>query len=207
MLAENIKLIRTQKGYSQEILAQQLGVVRQTVSKWEKGLSVPDAELLAKLAELLDVPVSDLLGSEPPERRDDLSDVARQLAVLNEQMALQARRRRRTGKIALGVLCGLVALFVLYMALLIVCKAELDADRVLTTAELHCELNGESYTYGVTYDQQYRVIMAGGDAFVADHVNTEQYGDANILMAQIEDYFLLRGGSCEVKIFPGEPNP
>ena len=49
MLAENIKIIRIQKGYSQEVLAQQLGVVRQTVSKWEKGLSVPDAELLAKL--------------------------------------------------------------------------------------------------------------------------------------------------------------
>ena len=89
MLGENIRTVRTRKGYSQETLAQQLNVVRQTVSKWEKGLSVPDAEMLARLAELLEVPVSDLLGSEPPEEEKRLSDIALQLAILNEQLAKQ----------------------------------------------------------------------------------------------------------------------
>ena len=62
MLSENIKIIRKSKGLSQEELAERLNVVRQTVSKWEQGLSVPDADLLVSISEVLGVPVSTLLG-------------------------------------------------------------------------------------------------------------------------------------------------
>ena len=62
MLSENIKTIRKSKGLSQEELAVKLNVVRQTVSKWEKGLSVPDSEMLISLSEALETPVSTLLG-------------------------------------------------------------------------------------------------------------------------------------------------
>lgn len=62
MLNENIRELRKQKGLSQEELAIKLNVVRQTVSKWERGLSVPDAEILLSLGEVLDTPVSTLLG-------------------------------------------------------------------------------------------------------------------------------------------------
>ena len=61
MLGENIKALRKQKGYSQETLAQQLNVVRQTISKWEKGLSVPDAEMLERMAALFEVSTDALL--------------------------------------------------------------------------------------------------------------------------------------------------
>lgn len=63
MFQENLKTLRKKKGMTQEELAARLNVVRQTISKWEKGLSVPDAELLTKLAEILEVSVSQLLGS------------------------------------------------------------------------------------------------------------------------------------------------
>lgn len=66
-----------------------------------------------------------------------------------------------------------------------------------TSVQLLCTLDGEEYTYIVTYDEQYNIIEAGGNAFIADHVQTEQYCDANILIAQIEDYFNDRGGSVE----------
>ena len=49
MLKENIKSIRKSKGLSQEELAIKLNVVRQTISKWEKGLSVPDSEMLVAI--------------------------------------------------------------------------------------------------------------------------------------------------------------
>ena len=52
MLSENLKNLRKAKGLSQEELAIKLNVVRQTVSKWEKGLSVPDSEMLIRLAEV-----------------------------------------------------------------------------------------------------------------------------------------------------------
>ena len=46
MINENIKHFRKTRGMSQEEMAVKLNVVRQTVSKWEKGLSVPDADVL-----------------------------------------------------------------------------------------------------------------------------------------------------------------
>lgn len=64
MFQDNLKALRKRKGITQEELATRLNIVRQTVSKWEKGLSVPDSELLIKLAEILEVPVSQLLGSK-----------------------------------------------------------------------------------------------------------------------------------------------
>ena len=64
MINENIKHFRKTRGMSQEEMAVKLNVVRQTVSKWEKGLSVPDADVLIEMANLLDVSVSQLLGIE-----------------------------------------------------------------------------------------------------------------------------------------------
>ena len=80
MLNENLKAIRKAKGLSQEDLAAQLHVVRQTISKWEQGLSVPDSDMLISLAEALETPVSTLLGetvTEPPA--DDLKALSEKL--------------------------------------------------------------------------------------------------------------------------------
>ena len=62
MLSENIKALRKAKGLSQEGLAARLNVVRQTVSKWEQGLSVPDADLLIQISAVLETSASTLLG-------------------------------------------------------------------------------------------------------------------------------------------------
>ena len=96
MLKENIRRLRKDKGYSQETLAEALGVVRQTVSKWEKGLSVPDADLLEKMAELLEVDVNTLLGASLPSKseRNSLDENAKQLAVFNERSASNINKRR-----------------------------------------------------------------------------------------------------------------
>lgn len=62
MLNENIKAIRKSKGRSQQELAIKLNVVRQTVSKWEQGLSVPDSDMLISMSKILETPVSTLLA-------------------------------------------------------------------------------------------------------------------------------------------------
>lgn len=64
MLGENIRALRKARGLSQQELAERLHVVRQTVSKWEQGLSVPDADMLVRLAECLEVSVEELLGAQ-----------------------------------------------------------------------------------------------------------------------------------------------
>lgn len=99
MLNENIKQARKAKGMSQEMLAVQLNVVRQTVSKWENGLSVPDADVLIQIADLLEVPVSRLLGVSAQE--DTVQDLTEKLAELNRELAVtnqQVKRRQLAEK-------------------------------------------------------------------------------------------------------------
>ena len=92
MLGERIRQFRNEKGLSQAQLAERLHVVRQTVSKWEKGASVPDAELLLQLARALDVPAERLLDLPP----DPAGEQARaELASLRQQ----AERARQAGRV------------------------------------------------------------------------------------------------------------
>lgn len=107
MFGENLKTLRKQKGFSQEELATRLHVVRQTISKWEKNLSVPDADTLIRLAEILEVPVSKLLGTKI-ESENVASDVAEQLSRINEQLAIKNRRSRRIWKVVAIVLAIIV---------------------------------------------------------------------------------------------------
>lgn len=116
MFAENLKLLRKKKGFSQEELATKLHVVRQTVSKWEKSLSVPDADTLIKIAEILEVSVSDLLGTNI-ENENSPCEIAEQLARINEQLAIKNRRARFIWKfiavlLVILLLCSIIiALF------------------------------------------------------------------------------------------------
>lgn len=91
MLNETIRTLRKQKGFTQEELAIRLHVVRQTISKWENGTSVPDADALQKLAEVLEVSVQDLLGGTIPAENNQ-NELIEQLARINEQMAIRNRR-------------------------------------------------------------------------------------------------------------------
>ena len=114
MLNENIRTLRTAKGLSQEELAVRLSVVRQTISKWEKGLSVPDSEMLVKIAELFEVSVGDLLGEsiEPSRSKSELQMVAGKLEQLN---ALLAERSMRNRKITRCFAYGLLAAVLIYV--------------------------------------------------------------------------------------------
>ena len=96
MLSENIKTIRKSKGLSQEELAVKVNVVRQTVSKWEKGLSVPDSEMLISLSEALETPVSTLLGETVIEAAaEDLKAISEKLEVINLQLARRKAMQRK----------------------------------------------------------------------------------------------------------------
>ncbi len=106
MLNENIRALRASKGLSQEELALKLNVVRQTVSKWERGLSVPDAEMLIAIGEVLGTPVSALLGETVSQTEPEgLQMLSEKLEVLNDQFARAQESKRR----ALCVLCIAIA--------------------------------------------------------------------------------------------------
>lgn len=120
MLNENIKSIRKSKGLSQEELAVKLNVVRQTISKWEKGLSVPDSDMLISISEALETPVSTLLGETVAESKaDDLKVISEKLEVVNLQLAQIARRRSAKRKVLHWLLVALCAVIVIIFAVLI----------------------------------------------------------------------------------------
>jgi len=115
MFSENLKTLRKQRGMSQEVLAQQLNVVRQTVSKWEKGLSVPDAEMLTRISDLFSVPVSELLGVNMKDE-NEVNEIAAQLAQLNEYLAAKSRKHKR---ILRGILIAICAIILINIILIL----------------------------------------------------------------------------------------
>lgn len=119
MLNENIKAIRKSKGLSQQELAVKLNVVRQTISKWEQGLSVPDSDMLISISEVLETPVSTLLGENVIEPEvDDLKAISAKLEVINLQLAQGKIARKRILHWLLIALCVVIAaIFAILLAL------------------------------------------------------------------------------------------
>ena len=124
MFGENLKTLRKQKGFSQEELATRLHVVRQTVSKWEKNLSVPDADMLVRLAEILDVTVTELLGAKI-DGTANANNIAEQLSRINEQLAVKNRRARRIWKVIVIVLA---LLFIFQLLVLLLLRADVTTS-------------------------------------------------------------------------------
>lgn len=127
MFHENLKTMRKAKGYTQEELAIKLNVVRQTVSKWEKGLSVPDADVLCKIADVLDTDVSTLLGEEIVEETDK-SAVAQQLAKISEQLAMKNQRSKTIWKVVCIILFVILVFYILAIVVFSVIASENIAD-------------------------------------------------------------------------------
>lgn len=119
MLKENIKSIRKSKGLSQEELAIKLNVVRQTISKWEQGLSVPDAEMLISISEALETPVSTLLGENISESKvDDLKAISEKLEIINLQLSQRKNERRKIVHWLLISLCIIIISMFILLTLL-----------------------------------------------------------------------------------------
>ena len=116
MLHENLRLKRKERGLSQGELASPLHVVRQTISKWEKGQSVPDAEQLIKLTVILETTVSELLDTQA-EDKEEPNQLAKELSRINTQLAIRNHRTRRVLKIIAVALLAFAALVFAIMAL------------------------------------------------------------------------------------------
>ena len=120
MLSENIKHYRKEKGISQEELALKLNVVRQTVSKWEQNLSVPDSEMLIKISEVFEVPVSKLLGESIAETdtKSELEKISQKLENLNSMMAEKNNKSRRVWLIIIAVCLVITSVILIVFSVL-----------------------------------------------------------------------------------------
>lgn len=134
MLNENIKISRKSKGLSQDELAIKLNVVRQTVSKWERGLSVPDSEMLISLSEMLislseilEIPVSTLLGENIEESKaNDLEVISQKLEVINLQLAQKKDSSRKLLHRLMILSC--IGVILVFLVLLMINSSYLNWD-------------------------------------------------------------------------------
>lgn len=135
MFCHNLKSLRKAKGLSQKELAIKLSVVRQTVSKWENGISVPDAEMLIKIAEVLDSTVNILLGEQVIiEEETELKAIASKLELLNEQMAQRNERVRRIWRIVFIIVIIITACSLLFTLLNFMYYRAVMSDMSTTTS-------------------------------------------------------------------------
>lgn len=119
MLKDNLKTLRKNKGLSQEELSIKLNVVRQTISKWETGLSVPDAEMLVTISELFEIPVSEILGESIEEKEtNDLKVISEKLEVINEQLSISQKQKRKRKIMVLLIIDICLIFFFVLLALL-----------------------------------------------------------------------------------------
>ena len=138
MFNENLKTLRKQKGFTQEELAIRVSVVRQTVSKWEKGLSVPDADALQRIADVLDVSVSELLGAAyEMDNTSTQNEIATQLSRINEQLAIKNRRFSKVIKVILFIIIGY---FIINLILVFLFGV---TNKSSTTSEQQIEMKSE----------------------------------------------------------------
>ena len=115
MLKDNLKTLRKNKGLSQEELSVKLNVVRQTISKWESGLSVPDAEMLISISEVFETPVSEILGENIEEKeKNDIKVISEKLEIINEQLSRkQKQKRKRTINFLIVLDVCIILLFII----------------------------------------------------------------------------------------------
>lgn len=119
MLKENIKSLRKSKGLSQEELAIKLNVVRQTISKWEQGLSVPDAEMLISISELFETPVNTLLGENISEKEvNNLKAISEKLEIINLQLSQRKKEKQKIIHWLLISLCIIILIIFISLVLL-----------------------------------------------------------------------------------------
>lgn len=146
MLGDNIRELRKQKGYSQETFAQKLHVVRQTVSKWESGTSVPDASMLIKIAEELEVSVSELLGAHIANETDT-DTIAERLMSINEQLVIRNRRIHKIWKTIIVVVLALVIAAFILMILNIATPRQVITSEPNSTSNASMPADRKSKTF------------------------------------------------------------
>lgn len=164
MLKENIKNLRKKKGLSQEELAIKLNVVRQTISKWEQGLSVPDSEMLIQIAEELDTTVNVLLGETVAENETlEIQKLAAKLELLNIQVAKQNDTTRKIWRAAFIVL-GLISMAFILKELIGDIYYLILMNEINSSTSVICSIEGPTAiaVSGGSYNKIGKIIICTG---------------------------------------------
>lgn len=186
-LGEKIANLRKKNNFSQEDLAERVGVTRQTISKWELNETAPDIMQAKTLSKIFNISLDELTSN-------DINNVLVQKVSNTERLA--------------GIIIKLlkifgigIAVFIIFLFLLFILFRVGSTDREIAgKSRIECALDNEEYVYEIEYNKNYQVINSGGDSFIANHIDILKYDDANVMIAHIEDYFKDHNGSCNTTV-------
>ena len=187
-LGNRIANLRKKNNLSQEELADKIGVTRQTISKWELNNTTPDIVQAKKISEVFSISLDELTDNNMDN-------------ILINKVSNTEKLAALTIKILKFIGVSLLIFFILIFILAIIMyknKFENRDYNVIAKYSITCSLDNETYFYEVEYNKNFQVINAGGDAFIANHVDLD-LEDANKVVAHINDYFRIFNGSCETK--------
>lgn len=185
-LGENILKLRKSSGLSQEVLAERIGVTRQTISNWELGETSPNPEQLKLLSKTLNVSIDELLDNDVKE-------------ILVEKVS-------NTEKLAGIIIKILKAVGIIFIVLLVIDFITLILFNVIktnhsvynekTSVTLECALDGNDYDYVIEYDSDDNILNASGSEFIDNLVKDKNIEFGTSMVNYIEKYFENNGGSC-----------
>ncbi len=184
-IGKRITELRKAKGFSQEELAEKVGVARQTISKWELGETSPDLKQAKELSKIFNVSLDELVDNNIKEVLVEKTSNTEQLAGL-------------ILKIIKFIAIFIIVAPLLYVVAFIVFKnvRRTNSGRLLDTS-IECTQHGGTYSYEFRYyEGNGEIKEAGGDSYLANIVDIEKYSDAYVALDKIDIYVRNNNGSC-----------
>lgn len=188
-IGNKILELRKQNNLSQEVLAEKVGVARQTISKWELGETSPDLKQSKKLSEIFNVSLDELVGNEIKE-------------ILVEKISNTEKKSETILKIvkAIGISLLIFVIVIISLYARLVIQKSYDKNRNIKYASITCNLNNEQYSFGFKfYEDNGQIIEAGGDGYLSDITDIEKYSNAYQAINVIDAYVKNNGGTTIIR--------
>lgn len=169
---------RKQKNLSQEELAKEIGVTRQTISKWELNETSPDLKQAVKLAEIFDIDFNKIINQ--------IKEKEPQKVILNDRIKNYT------------LILSLSLLVIIIVSLISIFFYNYGYNKNHSTIYVVCTLNEKQYQYAITFDDTNDVLQYEGD----DYINKIAYEKgkrkkAIDVLTDINNHFKEEGGYCE----------
>ncbi len=184
-IGKKIMNLRKKKGLSQEELAEEVGVARQTISKWELGETSPDLKQSKKLSKIFNVSLDELTDNDIKE-------------VLVEKTSNTEKLAGLILKLIKFMVVFIIALPIVLIILRVVFKNiyEKNSGRLMNVS-IECNLHNETYIYEFNYyETTGQIKEAGGDGYLANITDVNDYNDAYQALDIIDAYVKNNGGTC-----------
>lgn len=186
-IGKKIMDLRKKNGYSQEELAEKVGVTRQTISKWELGETSPDLKQAKELSKIFNVSLDELADN-------DIKDV----------LIKKTSNTERLSGLILKSIKFIIVFIIMVPILLIILRIifknihENNSGRLMNVS-INCTLHEESYGYEFNfYETTGEIKEAGGDGYLANITDIGKYNSAYQALDVIDFYVKNNGGTCKI---------